>query len=373
MTVAWAAFGVALAWLAWIGWVHVHYRVQAEPPRRLHTWAADGWRLAIHHRPASERRFEEPVLLSHGLAANRYTFDFEPPYSLAHALAAEGFDCFTVEWRGTGASGHPAWGRRWWEYSVDDHIRLDAPAMVREVLAQAGARRLFWVGHSLGGLIGYGASLRPEVAPALAGLVTLGSPAFFPADPLLRMAAALGAVAAYPFGLRQRLVSLTLAPFLGRLTLPLSDVIINPQHVLPKVQRKVYARMISAMGGPVLRQFRDWIREDRFGSLDGGEDYREGIRRLRAPLLVMGGSRDRLATTEAVERQFDLAGSKDKTLILLGRDRGDSQDYGHGDLLFGTRVSSEVHPVIVRWLQMRATPWRTQVAEPRPEVARPGG
>ncbi len=355
ITLAWITVGIALGWAAWIAWTNVHYRVRAEPPQRLEVRCADGWRLALHYRPAVHKRFEEPVLLCHGLAANRYTFDFEPPYSVAHALSEAGFDCYTLELRGTGYSAWPPLGRPWWLYSVDDHIRQDAPAAVQRVLELSGARRLYWVGHSLGGLIGYGAAQGP-VASQLAGLVTLGSPVFFPFDRVVRAAVTLGAVAAWPFGLRQRLMSLTLAPFLGRLTLPLSDVIVNPQHIAPKVQRKVYARMISTMGSRVLSQFRDWIENDVFRSLDRSLDYRAGIARLQVPLLVVGGTMDRLATTASVQKQFALAGSEDKTLLLFGRERGDKQDYGHGDLLFGTDVAEEIHPVLVRWLETRATP-----------------
>lgn len=354
-TLGWVAVGAVLLWGLWLLWVHRHYRVRADAPALLSTRAADGWRLGIYFRAAKVRRFQEPVLLCHGLAANRYTFDFEPPYSLAHALSEAGFDCYSVEWRGTGASAWPRLGKRWWQYSVDDHIRLDAPAVVRAVLEHSGASQLFWVGHSLGGLIGYGAA-QGEVGAKLRGMVTLGSPVFFGRDRLLRVAIKLGAVAAWPFGLRQRLMSLTLAPFLGRFTLPLSDVIINPQHVSPKIQRKVYARMISAMGARVLSQFRDWIEHDTFRSLDGSMDYRAGLPSLQLPLLIMGGSKDRLATQGAVERQFALAGSADKTLLVFGKEHGDSQDYGHGDLLFGTGVAQEVHPVIARWLEAHATP-----------------
>jgi len=240
-------------------------------------------------------------------------------------------------------------------FSVDDHIRLDAPAAISKVLQESGAGRAFWLGHSLGGLIGYGAASGPE-GKHLAGLITLGSPVFFPPDRLVKAAVTLGAAAAWPFGLRQRVMSLTLAPFLGRLNLPLSDVIINPQHIAPKVQRKVYARMISTMGSRVLGQFRDWIAHDVFRSLDRRKDYRQGIATLQLPLLIMGGTRDRLATTASVQKQFQLATSPDKTLLLFGKERGDKQDYGHGDLLFGTDVAEEIHPVLRRWLESRATP-----------------
>jgi len=350
-----AGAALLLLWLLWVAAVSFHYRVRSAPPQLLRARADDGWALAVHHRPGAPRRFREPVLLCHGLAANRYTFDFDPPYSLAHALSAAGFECFTVEWRGTGKSSWPPPGHRWWDYSVDDHIQRDAPAALRLALERSGADRAFWVGHSLGGLIGY-AFAEAGGGAHLAGLAALGSPVSFESDPILRRAIRIGSAAAWPFGLRERLMSLTLAPFLGRLALPLTDVVVNPEHIAPGVLRKVDARVISSMGRGVLLQLRDWVENDAFRSRDGKVDYRTELRRVRVPLLVMGGSRDRLAPPSALRMQHDLAGSEEKTLVIFGRDRGDRFDYGHGDLLYGTGAPLEIHPLLSRWLSEHATP-----------------
>ena len=103
--------GLLLGWLCWLALVSWWFRIRSAPPQLLRVKTGDGWLLAIHFRPARHRRFAEPVLLAHGLAANRHTFEFDPPYSIAHALSEAGFDCYTVEWRGTGKSTWPP-GRR---------------------------------------------------------------------------------------------------------------------------------------------------------------------------------------------------------------------------------------------------------------------
>jgi hypothetical protein len=110
------------------------------------------------------------------------------------------------------------------------------------------------------------------------------------------------------------------------------------------------------MGRRVLLQLRDWVENDAFRSIDHSVDYREGIRNLRLPLLVAGGSQDHLAPPSALNAQYELAGSEDKTLVIFGRDRGDRENYGHGDLLYGQGAPQEVYPVIRRWLEERATP-----------------
>lgn len=350
-----ALAGVNAVWVLGVRW---WYRLRTTPPERLEARCQDGWELTVHVRRATHRRFEEPVLLCHGLAANRCTFDFEPPYSLAHALADAGFDCFTVEWRGIGHSRRPPRGLRWPNVSVDDLVTQDAPALIELALARTGARRAFWVGHSLGGLVGYATAQGPE-GKKLAGLLALGSPVFFPPDPLLRRLIHVGARAAWPRGFRNEWLSRTLAPFLGYVTLPLSDVIINPKHIPPPVQRKVYANMMASMSRDVLRQLRDWIDHDAFRSFDGSVDWRAGLARLTLPVMVMGGSVDRLAPPKNLRAQYELVGSPDKKLHVFGCERGDKMDYGHGDLLFGTGAPLEIQPEVRGWLEAHATPLAT--------------
>jgi pimeloyl-ACP methyl ester carboxylesterase len=364
----WAMWGlggvlaVALLNVLWVLGVRWWYRVRTTPPERLTARCRDGWELAVHVRRAPQRRFEEPVLLCHGLAANRRTFDFEPPYSLAHVLAEAGFDCFSVEWRGIGQSRHPPRAFRWPHVTVDDLVALDGPALIEAALAQTGARRALWVGHSLGGLVGYAVAQGPSGAK-LAGLLAMGSPVFFQVDPLMHRLMALGVRAAWPRGFRNEWLSVTLAPFLGYATLPLSDVVVNPRHILPPIQRKVYANVMSSMSRDVLVQLHDWMEHDAFRSLDGREDWRAGLSRLSLPVLVLGGSMDRLAPPENLRAQYELIGSPDKSLHIFGCERGDKMNYGHGDLLFGTGAPLEVYPEIRRWLEAHATAYDPSPAE----------
>jgi pimeloyl-ACP methyl ester carboxylesterase len=349
------ALAVSLGNVVWVFGVRRLYRPRTAPPEVHRVACQDGWEIAVHVRRAPQRRFEEPVLLCHGLAANRYTFDFEPPYSVAHYLAEAGFDCFSVEWRGTGHSRRPPRGRRYTDFTVDDHILQDGPAVLEFALRETGARRAFWLGHSLGGLIGYAAAQGPSGAK-LAGLLVLGSPVYLRSEPFLSALLGLGVKAAWPARLRQEWFSATLAPFLGYVTLPLSEMLVNPEHIPPRIQRQVYANMMSSMSRKVLLQFQDWIANDTFRSFDGRVDWRAGISTLSLPVLVMGGSVDRLATEENVRKQFTLLTTPDRTLHVFGRDRGDKMDYGHGDLIFGTGAPQEVYPLLRAWLEAHATP-----------------
>ena len=343
----------ALAWIHGLRWL---YRVKGKRPQRLQAQGQDGWKLAVYFRPATYRRYQEPILLCHGLASNHYNLDFIPPYSLAHFLSDAGYDCYTVEWRGTGASRAPPPGKKPWDYTIDDQINFDAPALLQLALLNSQASSAFWLGHSLGGLIGYAAAQTSSVTQ-IKGLISLGAPLFFIDDRLLNRAIRLLALAAWPHQFRQRLSSIGLAPFLGRIPLPFSDVMINPLHVPAVLQRQLYPTLMESIGRKVLLQFRDWVVHDVFRSYDLKIDYRAGLGKIPLPLLVIGGSSDRLASPAAVRAGYALAETSDKTLFIFGKDRGDQQNYGHGDLLFGTGAPSEVYPVITDWLNARASTW----------------
>jgi pimeloyl-ACP methyl ester carboxylesterase len=351
------AFGIVavltFAVVVYLRAVQRTYRLHGEPARRLYALAKDGWRIALHQRSPARRRFLEPVLLCHGLATNHLNLDFEPPYSLAQAFAEAGFEVFSLDWRGAGDSQPPE-GRGRFDFDVDDLIQLDAPAVMEAVLHSTSAEQLFWVGHSLGGLVGY-AVLGEAGGAQVRGLCSLGAPVYFHYPRWLGRAMRLCLLLAWPVAFRQRLLSLFFAPLLGRLTLPLSDVLVNPKAIAPPVMRSISANLIDSMGYKLLRQLDDWTRHDRFCSRDGARDYRARLRNVTQPVLVLGGTKDVLAPPTAIQGQAELLGCQDKTVMLFGKENGDALEYGHGDLLFGQGAPTEVYPRIVAWVAERAT------------------
>jgi len=345
--------------------VRAYYRLRSPRPELEWVPTPDGTRLAIHHRRPAVRRFVEPVLLCHGLAANYINFDFDPPHSLAHVFAAAGFEVFSVDWRGAGASRAP----RLWQkflYDADDVITQDGPALLAHALERTGAPRAFWVGHSLGALVGYGVLGGPH-GGRIGGMCALGAPVFFRQTAWVVRLARLALWLAWPLAFRQRLLSIGLTPFLGYVTLPFTDVFINPKAIAPPVLRRLNCNVVSSMGYRLLRQMDDWGRNDAFRSRDGKVDYRERLRGVTTPVLVLGGSQDALATPQAVLGQAELLASQDKTVMLFGRENGDTLDYGHGDLLFGENAPMEVYPRILRWVSDRAS----LVAGASPSVVSP--
>ena len=346
----WLLVALGLLPGAWLFAASRLYRIREAPGRRLRARASDGWEVAVFHRAPAVRRFQEPVVLAHGLGVTHRFMDFEPPWSLAHALNEAGFETYSVDFRGTGRSAR--WGRG---HGVDEHIHLDVPAVLEAVRQQSGAAQVLWVGHSLGGLIGLAAAGGPA-AGQLKALVALGSPVFMGRHPVLTRALGLGRLLSRPFRLRLSWVTLAAAPVVGRLPLPLSEVVMNPAHVPPRVQRQLSGEVLASISHGVLRQLSDWVMSGEFRSRDGTLDYRAQALQLELPQLFCAGTVDHLAPAEGVTRAFEASTSPDKTLRLFGRAHGHGMDYGHGDLCFGTGAPTELFPVVRQWLEARATP-----------------
>jgi pimeloyl-ACP methyl ester carboxylesterase len=346
----WTFLALGLLLGAWTVLARRLSRLREVPGRHLRMRAADGWEVSVFHRAPAVRRYAEPVVLAHGLGVTHRFMDFEPPWSLAHALNEAGFETYAVDFRGTGRSGR--WGRG---HGVDEHIHLDVPAVLEAVRRQSGAAGVLWVGHSLGGLIGLAAAGGPA-AGRVKGLVALGSPVFMGSHPLLARALGLGLLLSWPFRLRLSWVTLAAAPLVGWRALPFTEVVMNPAHVPPAVQRQLSGAVLDSVSHGVLRQLSEWLGSGEFRSRDGQVDYRAQALKLEIPLLFCAGMVDHLAPAEGVVRAFEASGTADKTVVLFGRAHGHGMDYGHGDLCFGSGAPTEVFPVVRQWLEARATP-----------------
>lgn len=334
----------------WVFLVERRYRLTGTRPSPMRVLTRDGWDLAVWHRPAANRRFLEPVILCHGLANNHGFFDFEPPHSLAAALCDAGFECYSVDLRGAGASRPPHEGP--WDVSFDDHVMLDVPAVLDFVTAHAHAPRVLWVGHSLGGLVGL-ASLSSTLRDRATAVCTVGSPAYFLLPGHLRWLLPVARWLA-PWGAFNSALVRWFAPLAGRIETDLVSASSNLGNITPHVQRLMLANVFAPMWRGVLGQLEDWARHDVFRSKQG-VDYRLALANLELPSLVIGGSVDGLAPEPVTRRLHALLGPTSQ-LVLFGRAHGHSAEYGHGDLIIGRRAPEEVYPVIVAFLLRVATP-----------------
>jgi alpha-beta hydrolase superfamily lysophospholipase len=353
--ILWVVF-FAAAIRAWT-WIATRWLSLERHADQVHfATTPDGWTLALHRYLAAERRYCEPVVLCHGLGANRFNFDLADDRSLARTLAQAGFDVWSLELRGHGASSRPGWfSPHSFHYDFDDLLDRDLPAALALVRRVSGQSRLFWVGHSLGGMLGYALAGEPAT-DALAGLVTIASPVWLDRSPgvgrLAWMAKLLGPMRSVLF----RPLARFAAPLLGSPPGFLARPFLHPGSMEPRLVRRAMVNLVESDSVALVRQMASWIEQRGFRSRDGERDYLARLDQVELPALLIAAERDGLASPEAVAPAYERLRSRDKQLRVFGSDAGDDFDFGHGDLLLGRLAPKVIHVEVLDWLEQHASP-----------------
>ena len=367
-------------------------------PKEYKTLTADGWSLSVlRYQPvcgADPQR--PPVVLCHGLSYNSSFYDLAPAVSLARYLRDRGHDVWVPSLRGAGWSTKPPLSRlrqlfrgdlytaggvfssggkgllkvNW---TVDDHIRQDMPAILDLVSEHTGQRKVQWVGHSMGGMIlvgylavqaqGQAAATSPATQPAsgpaedrIAGFVALGVPVFI--EPPLSAPLAGIAKDNEVMAISNTLISTNLPAILGQiggtaLRTPIDVLFYNRANVSDDTVRRLNNWGTEDISPGQFGQLVDMVRGGYFRSTDGGIDYTAQLAATRTPALFLAGTVDNLATVESVKRLYRQWGAKDKQFVLLGAVNGQAIDYGHDDLVIGKNARYESYPVIEQWLRAK--------------------
>lgn len=339
-----AALGLALAWWA----LARRLCTPREPDGWLQARAADGHPLALAwFRAEGPRRRREPVVLCHGVSANRFNVDLDDEVSLARALAARGFEVFALELRGRGRSRRPGLLGHLPRHGFDDYAALDVPAALEAVRARTGAERVHWVGHSMGGLVLY-AHLAGAPGAPVRSAVTVASPLRVELPGWLRLA--LAVAARVPVPLVWGKVTFLVAPLVGWVAHPPLGLLLNTKNMSRRRLRAAAANLVDDISHGEVRHFARMAR-GRFGSEDGRTDYAAGLSAVSVPFLVIAGAGDRVARTAGVRAGFEALGPGPHAWRLFGRESGDAVDFGHGDLLLGDAAPRVVFPEIAAWLE----------------------
>lgn len=345
---------IALAVLGLVLWVTIWSRVlrRGFPFDEIHTVStSDGARVVLGRlKPRGDASPLPPVVLCHGLAMNRHAFALDAERSLAVLLADRGRDVWVLELRGA----HPETRNPATRFSTfDSYVEVDLPEAIAFVRATTRAAAVDWIGFSMGGMLAY-AYLGAARGEHIRRLVTLGSPVRFNAHPhgrrLVppRLLVALAARLQYtPF----RALALLVAPLMLRRVPYRITRAVRPWNYSTPMLRAVMANSFGDVPTGVTMQFIRWINEGTFNSNDGRLDYDAGLRDIRAPMLVIVGSRDRLAPAKVARQAFDQSGSAEKKLLEIGRATGAGREYDHLDLVLGGHAHEEVFPAVVDWLE----------------------
>ncbi len=310
----------------------------------------DGWELHLYRYRAKgdvpKKRL--PVLLVHGGASTRFSWDLGDGIGLAPWLAGRGHEVWTVDLRGRKRAG------KWYsrvklpQWTFDHLVEFDLPAAIHAVRKYSGSPAIHYIGHSMGGMIAYCYLIRFR-GEGLERVVTLGSPAFVKGAPpwvaLLRSWI-------YRFGPDMRLdwITKAAAPFAGRLPESMLKSSVNFENVDRAVLARYMWRGIAAIPSRKAAHFSRIASEGGLITEDGRFRYFEHLNEIKTPIYVIAGKADGLADWRACRETFEKIGSTDRKFRLLARSEGEKFDYSHADLLWGKYAPEELFPDILSFL-----------------------
>jgi pimeloyl-ACP methyl ester carboxylesterase len=130
----------------------------------------DGYYLTVFRIPHGVNKTKEnaglprpPVLLQHGFGSSSFAWILNWPYeALPYILADAGFDVFMGNNRGNIYSlAHTHYSSddpRFWDFSWDEMVKYDVPALINYIKKLTGQPKLSYVGHSEGNTIMFAAN-----------------------------------------------------------------------------------------------------------------------------------------------------------------------------------------------------------------------
>lgn len=358
-------------------------------PKRLieaHTAkTADDWTLSLKRfRRADGQASLGPVVLCHGFSYNGFFWDLDETHSLASYLADRDFDVWVVSLRGSGASTKPGFSviknivttrlgdlpatipqatldPRKFDWAVDHYIDYDVPAIIDYVTRSSGSQKVWWVGHSMGGMILYAHLERTPEAP-VAGFVTVASPMTIPQPPndvLKGITEQAGLLKISALAVNTTLPAKLASPLGGTVQTPLDTLFYNRENMEPLTITNMFLNVVEDVPQGVIDQFNAMIRTGQFTRVDGSYNYTENLDKVSVPILLIAGQVDNLAPPDVVRFAYNRVSSTDKTYRMFGRVNGYKANYGHNDLVLGKHSREEVFPLIAKWLTERMRPSST--------------
>lgn len=306
--------------------------------------------IAMTRSQALGVRLRGTVLLVHGFAQNQFAWHLRTR-SPANYLAQQGWDVFVADLRGQGRTRDFAGSHG--HVHASQYVAEDVPAAVAQAVTLTG-RRVFLVGHSLGGLVCYAAA--PRLQNAIAGVVSLGSPYYLGlgqpylrrlADALLWLDRNVGLG-----GRRLALFALAELVVMGRVLFD-SGLVPMPFRgyrrgaIEKDVLSQHMARAMDEANLQVLKSlFRAGVRQRKLATIGGLDEYARAFEQADVPLLVIAGRYDDLAPPASVWPAYQRSRAADKAYRLV--------PHGHLDMLIGKQAPQTTWPLLASWLQRRA-------------------
>ncbi|XP_077498498.1 gastric triacylglycerol lipase-like [Amblyomma americanum] len=350
--------------------------------------AADGYVLTMNRIPGGRSSIGDTaaqecdgsrkpaVLAMHGLlgSAVNWVGNFADQ-SLGFVLADAGYDVWLGNLRGcTLSRGHLNLSAdkdaRFWDFSFQEMIEYDLPAMIDHVLEETGLSRIGYVGHSQGTLVMFGLlSSAPEYNDKVALFVAL-APVTAPANVILYGKEQLLALSQKP-ELRKMLLKMgefgEQGPLWQRLgdglcrseetvsfCYAISNASFGPSAMANLSRFHVYLHQIPAgTSWKNLLHFAQIVRTGKFckynyGAYKNKKRYGQALppcytlEKIRAPVAIFWGHGDTMSTP----RDIDQIRTRLSSTVV--DERVGSGPFAHLDFIYGFDARSVLHDRVVQ-------------------------
>ncbi len=285
-----------------------------------------GWVAQARHYPADG----PPIVLVHGMGANHYNWDYDPAISPVDELNAAGWDVWILTLPGDKSSKA---GPDAPVVDFDALVQVHLPAAVAKVLEVTGHEKVYWIGHSMGGMLLY-ASVRD--LPIAAG-VAISSPGQFHHATKMTKIASKGQIVPKepPFDQSELVAKVAWSVPIN----PVVGLVGTRKHLDSGLLEGLASHALDDTPVHVTAQVASWVHADGEMRTQDGEtlvDFHSKV-----PLLAFGGTKDKLVSDDDVK--FSCERFVDCTYVEL-------KGYGHVDTVFGTTAGTDVYPQMLEWL-----------------------
>jgi polyhydroxyalkanoate synthase subunit PhaC len=280
------------------------------------------------------------VILVHGFAQNRYSWHTSTR-SMSAWLAQKGYDVYNLELRGHGRSRNEgqAVNTGFQDY-IDDLIN------VAMVLPKA-----YWIGHSLGAAVIYGAAAKMRPLQCL-GVIGMGGVFHFASNNLAMrlLCSVTRRITTLPIVQHAHIKTKHSSSLLNRIY-PLTN---NIGYILPVSgwwpdtieEELIQERMLIGfdwLSVPIWKDMCFMAKHNQFL-------YEDEWKKTDVPTLVLLGDKDHFLRREDGEPAYQLSPSNHKKLIIFD-DYHHSHHWGHLDIVLGKDAPTYVWPTIIEWIE----------------------
>jgi len=352
------AFGVVLMVAVYMAFLKSLFPETLRTDEVFYVRTNDLWILRVC-RYRKERSTGEPVLLVHGMGANQNNFTCPPGNCLVDYLSEKGYDCWTVDLRGSHSS-EPPFERTRDEVCLEDFFKEDIPAVIEHIKKITRYERIHWIGHSMGGMLLYAYTLHKGGDDIISG-TTLGSPIDF--NDAAKGIPTLPLIFAEKFPVVSGNIVRGLVPIMKALHISSFAFPINQRNLPASMNAGHFINMLEDPLPALTRQVREWMASGEYKLLDGTLDVAGSISELPVPLCAFFAKGDPFISVERAREWFGTIKNADKKMIVCSKENGFVEDYSHCDLAFSKEAIHEIFEPIFQWLIAHPSPVRSSIQE----------